>query len=163
MKSKSLFAILAAFFLGSCSMPNSQVVTTMNSKAALPGVLAKDPFEWRVITTGVNTRDHTMFTLFGNVAASNYSRTNSVALYPEGTALALATWTQKEDGRWFGAKIPSQVKSVELLEMTTTERGSLPYHYRVFEGSPLVEANKPIARVEARAAYIRSMRAAVMP
>ena len=79
--------------------------------------LPQNVLEWRVIATGVNTQDATMFTLFGNDLAVMHSRTNPNQPYPAGSVLSLVTWTQQEDPRWFGAKIPGTLKSVESVTM----------------------------------------------
>jgi len=56
---------------------------------------------------------------------------------PNGSALSLVTWTQQEDSRWFGAKIPAPVKSVEFVFVSTAADGRPSYSYRKFEGTPL--------------------------
>jgi hypothetical protein len=109
--------------------------------APLADSLPVNPLQWRVITSGVDPHDSTMFTLFGKEG---------------GSALALVTWRQQEDSRWFGARIPAQVLSVELLDRPSNV-------YRVFKGSPLKETTDLKSRDAGRAAYLVSMRAAVMP
>jgi hypothetical protein len=163
MKPCSLFAMAIVLALGACSTPNLRVATTVNAKAALMGNLPADVLSWRVVTAGVDPRDNTMFTLFGNAEAIRYSRSSSAQRYPDGCVLALATWAQQEDSRWFGAKLPADVKSVEFVEITTGKSGTSPYRYRAYEGSPLREAKILLARSDRRATYILSMRAAVMP
>lgn len=149
--------------LASCSAPNSRVVTTLNTKAALTGSIPRDPLQWRVITSGVDPRNSTMFTLFGNDAAVQYSRTGTARHYPDGSVLALVTWQQQEDSRWFGGKIPAQVKSVEFVDVRASEDGHLFSVYRAYEGSPLKESTSLKSPADGRAAYLFSLRVAVMP
>lgn len=94
---------------------NSDYVYTI-PVAALAGDLPFNPLHWNVITTFVNRTDSTMSTLFGNDAAVHYARTHSQHEYPAGSALALVTWAQREDPRWFGGNIPATVKSVEFAK-----------------------------------------------
>jgi hypothetical protein len=160
MKGRHLWV---AIILVGCSMTNPRVVTTLNSAAALTATETGDPLHWRVITSGVRPRNSTMFTLFGNDAAIQYSRTNAAHDYPTGSALALVTWRQQEDSRWFGARIPSQVKSVEVVEVRTSGSGQSVNTYRVWEGTPLQETTSLKGQGDSRASYLVSLRAAVMP
>jgi hypothetical protein len=114
-----------------------------------------------VITSLIDQQNVTMSTLLGNDVAAQYARTNAEQKYPAGSVLSLVTWKQQEDGRWFGGKIPSTPKSVEIVTVAASPAG---YTYQRYEGSPL----KKVASVEGaapndRAAYLLSQRAAVMP
>lgn len=86
--------------------------------------LPQNAHEWRVIATGVNTQDATMSMLFGNDLAVMHARTNPNQPYPAGSVLSLVTWTQQEDARWFGAKIPGALKSVESVTVPADDRDS---------------------------------------
>jgi hypothetical protein len=99
-----------------------------------------------------------MFTLFGNEAAIQCSRTSMAQNYPDGSMLALVTWQQQEDSRWFGGKIPAQVKSVEFVDVRRPSNV-----YRVYDGDPLKETASLKSQADTRAAYLLSLRAAVMP
>jgi hypothetical protein len=99
-----------------------------------------------------------MSTLFGNDVAARYMRANAEMKYPAGSVSSLVTWSQQEDPRWSGGKIPAKPKSVEIV------RAGAAYSYQRYEGSPL----KKVAGVEGaapndRAAYLLAQRAAVMP
>ena len=78
--------------------------------------------------------------------------------------LCLVTWTQTEDARWFGAKIPSQVKSVESVIVRGATEAQRSYSYEEYEGSALKKSSSQDgATPTQRAAYLLSQRAAVMP
>src|SRR5258708_7564010 len=77
--------------------------------------------------------DATMSTLYGNDVAVRYARTSAERMYPAGSVLSVVTWNQQEDPRWFGAKIPQKVGSVEFVAVT----GPGAYSYQRYEGSPL--------------------------
>jgi hypothetical protein len=112
----------------------------------------------------IDRADSTMSTLYGNDLAVGYARTHSQHDYPLGSVLALVTWTQQDDPRWFGAKIPDGVKSVEFVTAGSGADGRLVYSYKKYEGAPLQgsSAQESLAPNE-RAAYLLSQRAAVMP
>jgi hypothetical protein len=106
----------------------------------------------------------TMSTLYGNDVAVGYARTHSQHDYPPGAVLSLVTWMQTEDSRWFGAKIPGQVKSVEFVTVGAAENGAPQYSYAAYAGNPLKKASTQESGVPPeRAAYFISSRAAVMP
>ncbi len=158
-----LFVIATLLALAGCSGPNSRVETKLNANAALTGEIPVDPLQWRVITSGVDPRSSTMFTLFGNDAAIQYSRTSTARNYPDGSVLALVTWQQQEDSRWFGGKIPSHAKSVEFVDVRISQDGNPSNVYRSYEGFPLKETTSLKSQTNEHAAYLLSMRAAVMP
>jgi hypothetical protein len=153
----------ALLALAGCGAPNSRVVTTWNTSAALTGDIPVDPLQWRIITSGVDPHNSAMFTLFGNDAAIQYSRSSTAGNYPRGSVLALVTWQQQEDSRWFGGSIPAQVKSVEFVAVTTSGHGDPSNLYRSYEGLPLTETTSQKSHVDSRAANLSSLRAAVMP
>lgn len=150
-------ALLAA---GCRNTVNPRVATTPNSAAELKGELPVNPLKWQVITSEFNPREHTMATLFGNDAAVTFARTHSEGAYPAGAEIALVTWTQQEDARWFGARIPAAPKSVELVTTAAGTEGKPQYVYSAYEGAPLKLARQADA---ARMAYLLGERAAVMP
>jgi len=118
--------------------------------AALPF----DPFQWKVISSGVDARAGTMATLYGSDAAVDCARSGS-RMYTAGSVLALVTWSQRDDSNWFGARIPGQIRSVEFV---TAERS-----YQEFGGTPLRRAATPDGSVESRISFILGQRASVMP
>lgn len=105
-----------------------------------------------------------MSTLYGNELAAGYARTNSQHDYPAGAALSLVTWTQREDGRWFGAKIPDQLRSVEFVTVEAGPDGRPLYSYQKYEGTPLKKLSADQGLTSSnRVAYLLSQRAAVLP
>jgi hypothetical protein len=123
-----------------------------------------NPLAWRVITSAIDPGDGTMSTLYGNDVAVGYARTHSRHDYPAGSVLSLVTWMQIEDPRWFGAKIPAQVKSVEFVTVGAAENGAPQYSYEAYTGDPLKKAaDRPYGAPPERIAYLLSSRAAVMP
>jgi hypothetical protein len=103
-----------------------------------------------------------MWTLYGNDLAVDYARTHSRQDYP--AQLSLVTWTEREDPRYFGARIPGQVNSVEFVSVSAARDGRSSYSYSGYDGASLarVSAHEGVAPND-RTAYVLSQRAAVMP
>jgi hypothetical protein len=81
-----------------------------------PLSLKEDPLKWKVITTLIDKKNKTMSTLYGNDIAFQYARRPNGTAYPEHAELAMVTWNQQADDHWFGANIPAQIKSIELVK-----------------------------------------------
>jgi hypothetical protein len=158
--------ILSMFILSmsGCSGAEPKISATINQSASLAGPLPANPLQWKIITSTINKADSTMSTLYGNDLAVRYARANSQHSYPPGSVLSLVTWTQREDDRWFGAKIPDRVKSVEFVGIDVAPDGRSSYSYREYQGAPLtmVSEQKGFAPND-RAVYLLELRAAVMP
>jgi len=99
-----------------------QAETINNAAAALPRSVPYQPLAWTPVTMFVNPRNQTMSALFSNDVAQGALRaqlqgTKRISEYrlPSGSVLALITWRQRDDPHWFGARIPSDVASVEFL------------------------------------------------
>lgn len=157
--------VVLSLVLAACTPPNSRVATRSNNLAGLGLELSasSDPLQWKVITSGVNPKNSTMYTLYGNDFAVRYARTSVERNYPIGANLALVTWQQQEDVRWFGAKFPARPNSVEFLSVEVSADGRSLKAYRLFEGSPLKEVTIPESQAETGATHLLSLRAAVMP
>jgi hypothetical protein len=166
-----LVVVTMIFALGlGCAGDKPKISATLNQGAALVGQLPANPLSWRIITSELNAADSTMSTLYGNDLATNYARTSAQRDYPAGSILALVTWTEREDDRWFGAKIPGQVRSVEFVFVGTsgdtpaTSIKSTHPRYEKYEGSPLkLSVSHQVFRPGDRGTYLLSRRAAVMP
>jgi hypothetical protein len=163
--------LLVVFALLGCAGGEFKApAATLNQSATLSDGLPVNPMEWKIITSSVDTSATTTSTLYGNEIAVAYARSNTGQTYPNGAEIALVTWTQREDDRWFGAKIPDQVKSVEFAAVegldTTKSRGAYErqYDYEKYEGTPLRQVIKQRALApDDRMAALFSQRAAVMP
>jgi hypothetical protein len=132
MRARMMMIAVAALvlFTAGCSHRSPTERDLFNVDAALPAGLPVQPLEWRVITSNIDREHHTMATLFGNDAAvkSALSVTYSVT-YAAGSQLALVTWAQKDDGHWFGARIPQRFVSMELVTMGAGADGKAAVKY----------------------------------
>ena len=147
-----------------CSQPNARVITRFNRDAEVSGELPYDPFQWEVIASTLNHNNHTLATVLGNDRAIAYAHKNATHAYPAGSVLSVITWSQEEDPRWFGGNIPGNVRSVEFLEVQSSQDHGGTYLYALYGGSPLRKlASTEEKSPTGRAAYIVVQRAAVMP
>jgi hypothetical protein len=166
MRMKCISAISAVVFLciSGCSDQNPRVTTRLNQEASLIGNLPSNPLQGKVITSWIDKPNSTMSTLYGNDPAVQYARSNSEQHYPSGSSLALVTWRQKEDDRWFGARIPATPQSVEFVTVESTPDHKPWFSYQQFDGSPLAKHSAQEGPTpNDRAAFLLSQRAAVMP
>ena len=149
-----------------CHMPlrHSDYVYTVplpiSGSAALNGSLPVNPLQWRVITPVIDKQNSTIGTFYGNDVAVQHARTNPNLDYPVGSIVCLVTWEEQDDAHWFGAKIPAQPKSVEYASVTAGQGNEKTIVLESYSGSPL---SKVSASDRSRAAYLLSLRAAVMP
>ena len=157
-----LIAPLLLVLVG-CANRGSEEEAASNQRAMLNGELETNPLEWGVITCGADPNESTMSTVFGNEIAVQYSRRYVEGNYPAGSILSLVTWSQQDDTRWFGAKMPSETKSVEFVTVSTSQNGQHSYEYQRYESSPLKRVELVESQARSRVAYILSQRAAVMP
>jgi hypothetical protein len=58
------------------------------------------------------------------------------APHSAGSALALVAWTEPEDPHWFGAKIPADLKSMEVVTVNLDSGHQPWFSHQDFEGSP---------------------------
>jgi hypothetical protein len=162
--STCLFLLAIMGCATACGGDASRTTAVFNQGAAVLGEIPMNPLAWRVITSFIDPGSGTMSTLYGNDLAVEYARTHSQHDYPVGSVLSLVTWTENEDPRWYGAKIPSQVKSVEFVTAGKGENGVPQYSDEIYAGSPLKKVSDQQSGARpARIEYLLSSRAAVMP
>ncbi len=162
MNPRTLLAYLAAAIIAlvasSCSGAHA-TSSLFNDRATLAGALPWNPLQWQVIATLMDNHASTMSVLYGNDLAVRSARRGES--YPSGAVLALVTWSKQDDGRWFGARIPGDAKSVEFVSVTAGASDRPANSYEIYQGSPL--AKTPAPTPDTRAAYLIALRAAVMP
>ena len=149
------FVFTAPIARAGASFPPSPL---LNRSASLTGSLPFDALQWKVISAGMTLQDGVMDTLYGNDVAVSFARSKAASAYPDGAVLALVTWFRQPDGRWFGARIPGPVKSVEFVTVSAGSRS-----YVEFAGSPLRKDTTASSRAGSRIDFILGRHAAVMP
>ena len=164
------FCVFSLFVFSGCSNNSSRVaplVATVNENASLSAAavstLPSNPLKWRIITSSIDPQKSTMSTLYGNDTAVRYARSNAKHDYPPGSQIALVTWTRRDDPRYFGAKIPDRIQSIEFVSVTELP-GETNFAYSKFEGSPLAKTqSEESAKPSPAAAALLDQRAAVLP
>jgi hypothetical protein len=164
MKLSHLFLTLVIVMVTACSGPRTDPGDLINKGASPPGGLPFDPLQWRIITSSINRHDSTMSTLYGNDLAVNHARTLDQPAYPSGSVLSLVTWVQKDDERWYGARIPGSIQSIEFVQVELSQNGQSANTYQDYEGAPLQKMpDKDAATISARVTDILDRKASVMP
>ena len=143
-------------FLTACSNPPA---STLNSEASFPASFDLTKMNLKVITSSLNKKQGAMSTLYGNAMAFK-TATDSTAHQP-GETYALVTWKQKADSHWFGANIPGDLQSVNLLK-TTGQPGAITFSDQKYTGKDLSQSADTIGNA-ATIRFILSERASVMP
>jgi hypothetical protein len=166
-----VFALACCVFFFGCSDGGrvAPLTATINENASLStaaaSVLPANPLKWRIITSAIDPQNSTMSTLYGNDIAIQYARANTKHDYPPGSQIALVTWTRRDDPRYFGAKIPDSIKTIEFVSVNAApEAGSTQYTYERFEGNPLAKTQSDIsAPPSPSGSALLNQRAAVLP
>jgi len=160
-----LMVPLFSFVLFGCSANEPKISAESNQAASLTGDLPENPLQWRVISSSIDPAASTMSTLYGNDIAIQYARANTKHDYPPGSQIALVTWTRRDDPRYFGAKIPDSIKTIEFVSVNAApEAGSTQYTYERFEGNPLAKTQSDIsAPPSPSGSALLNQRAAVLP
>jgi heme-binding protein/cytochrome P460 len=153
------------------TMPIEDTIDLYDRAAILPDSLHSGsqtendahPLAGKVISSFIDRKEGTMSTLYGNDIAVNSARSGQPA-YPAGSVLSLVTWSQRDDGHWFGARIPAAVRSVEQITFTAASGGVSHPSYEKFEGMPLQKkADTDPGTIQQRITYLTTRKASVMP
>jgi len=154
---KKLIALFFAgsFILLSCS-DNSNPIRLVNNKASLPPAFNFDELGLKVMASFANKKQNTMSTLYANpVALQNAIKGLRTPL--PGEEFALITWKWQADDHWFGANIPGELQS---LEMVNTKVAAVSY--KKYEGKALALSSDTLNSKE-RISYILSRQPSIMP
>jgi hypothetical protein len=95
--------------------------------------LPENPLLLNAITSGIQPKDSTMFTLYGNDAAFSYAGSHSDNHFPSGAVLYEVTWRQQSDEQWIGANVPKEITTIERVEYTANGHPL----YTLYKGTPL--------------------------
>ena len=146
-------------FLSSCSNKNENI-QPFNEKAKLPAGFKFDTLGLKVMSSYVNNKSGTMSTLYANrFALSNALKGDKSHRAAE--VFALVTWKQQADGYWFGADIPGDLQSVELIKTATNSNNTL-ITYKKYNGGNL-ELDPDTAYPGERIHYILDQQPSIMP
>jgi len=133
--------LTAALILSACSGKREEN-GILNEKASLPAAFDFTKLGLKVITSGINHKKGLMYTLYGKPGL-----------------VAMVTWGQQDDPRWFGAKIPGDLQSVELIKTSTDTK---TINYQKFEGKNLVLKPDTLYQKD-RIKFILAQKPSLMP
>lgn len=159
MKSAYLLFPALILSLSACS-GHKDPQESVNKEASLPASFNFSKLGLKVISTSLNQKQGTMSTLYGNDAALKAFKTSQNTQPDE--VMALITWKQQADKRWFGAKIPGQLLSLEMLKTTRGIATESIIDYQRFEGSKLVLKKDTTGNAKS-INYIFAQKPSVMP
>lgn len=149
------------FCLSICSCNNTDnLPNNINTKASFPDSNKFSPAGLKVITSFINRKVGTMSTLYGNQLALQ----KAIGFNKEfvsGELFTLVTWKQQPDKHWFGANIPGDLQSVEVLK-TTSNGATVVLNYQRYEGKTLVLNSDTLYNSE-RIKFMLNHKPSVMP
>ncbi|MEZ2336719.1 hypothetical protein AB6735_13845 [Mucilaginibacter sp. RCC_168] len=154
-----LFAV-SVLILSACNN-RKPVEELLNKKAAIPASFNFSKAGLKVISSSINKKEQTMSTLYGNDLALKTAVSGSTN-YPAGENLTLVTWKQQNDDRWFGAKIPGDLLSVEVVKTINSNTKGIITNYQRFIGKELI-ADTDTTHQQERMSYMFSQKPSVMP
>jgi len=160
MKNSHILFAASILILSACNN-RKPAEELLNKKAAIPTSFNFSKAGLKVITSSINKKEQTMSTLYGNDLALKTAISGSKSYLP-GENLTLVTWKQQDDDRWFGAKIPGDLLSVEVIKTINSSTEGIVTNYQRFAGKELV-ADTDTAHQQERISYIFSQKPSVMP
>ncbi|WCT09914.1 hypothetical protein [Mucilaginibacter jinjuensis] len=155
---KLLTAILL-FSLCACKQPATDN-ELYNNKATVPAKFDIVKSGLSVLNTSFNPTKNTISILYGNKLAAERLRTADHQA-KQGEELALVTWKRQADVHWFGANIPGELQSVEIVKLSG-ENLKPKIDYQKLLG-PNLEQERDTTGQQSQANFILSQRASVMP
>ncbi len=152
-----LHSLVLVVLLSSCK----QYAENRNEGASLPQSFDFAKMNLKTIGSVINPDLETTSTLYGNYKALQLLKKPESKKAGE-KVLVLITWKQHDDPRWFGAKIPSDLKMIEVLktESDFSEKNKISYQ-RYDDKNRIVYADN--TDNESRVDFITSIKPAVMP
>lgn len=157
---KALYSLLAVCTLMLTACSDNKPAELYNTKAALPASQKYNLDGLKVITSFVNKTKGTASTLYGNDLALNSAIDGNKSIAAN-EIFTLVTWKQQDDDHWFGAKIPSDVESVEVIR-TAPSGNNIAVNYQQLNGKALDLKTDTSGQAE-RVKYILGQKPSVLP
>lgn len=132
----------------------------VNENASLPESFDFNAMNLKVVSSSINHKKQTMMTLYGTDSAIDDLKDNAGKVESKERILALITWSQKEDPYWYGAKIPNNLLSVEIIKSQQPFSENSGIVYQKYEGKDLKKVSTDGAD---RIRTILSMKPSIMP
>lgn len=159
MKPAYIFLPALLLLIASCS-EHTDPAKLINTDASLPAAFNFSQMGLLVVSSSINQQNATMSTLYGNAKALAALKAGD-GIKPD-EVLAYITWKQKDDEHWFGAKIPGQLQSLELIKTAGTVPGDTKISYKRFVGAKLSQVRDTAGSAQS-IQYIMTQKPSVMP
>lgn len=161
---KTIYLLITGCLLFLCSCTRrTKPEDNINQQASLPAGFDLNALHLKVLTSFINKKTGTMATLYGNEPAFNNAAKGWQNQQP-GAILALVTWKQQEDQRWYGANIPGELQSAELVKTQAGAGNTITTGYQQFSGPQLAEVTTiDSATKQQRLQFLLAQHPAVMP
>jgi hypothetical protein len=160
MKNTTHIVCISIYLLISSCSSNPSLLNNINTRASLPDSIKFSPAGLKVITSFINRKLGTMSTLYGNTLALQKAINTNEELVA-GELFTLVTWKQQPDAHWFGANIPGDLQSVEVVK-TNSNGNAVAIDYQRYEGNNLV-LNSDTLHKSQRIKFMIDQRPSVMP
>ncbi|RLJ32871.1 hypothetical protein CLU97_2336 [Chryseobacterium sp. 7] len=157
MKNLIVYLIICVFVV-SCN--SKKQYEPVNQNASLPESFDFNAMNLKVVTSSINHKKQTMMTLYGTDSAIDDFKNSAGKVESQEKILALVTWSQKEDPYWYGAKIPDNLLSVEIIKSRQPFSQNSGIVYQKYEGKELKKVN---ADGTDRIRTILGMKPSIMP
>jgi hypothetical protein len=155
-----IYILFGGLFILSSCQSGSESIELFNERAKLPETFKFDTLGLKVMSSFFNKKSGTMSTLYANPFALSNALDGDKS-HRAGEVFALVTWKQKADGNYFGADIPGDLQSVEIIKSAIAAKNA-PVSYKKYTGKNLDPA-PDIPHQKERITYIFSQRPSVMP
>lgn len=160
MKKLILVVFVTNFLLSACNN-NTDKIQQINERASLPASFKFSDLGLKVMASFINKKNGTTSVLYANNMAL-IQATSGDSTCVVGEVMALVTWKQKADDRWFGAQVPGNLQSVELVNTTTDGKMGLSTNYKKYIGEHLL-TDTAAKNSEERIKYISKQQPSIMP
>jgi len=157
MKNLIVYLIMSVLVV-SCN--SKKEYEPVNENASLPESFDFNAMNLKVVTSSINHKKQTMMTLYGTDSAIDDLKDNAEKTEGKKRILALITWSQKEDPYWYGAKIPNNLLSVEIIKSQQPFSENSGIVYQKYEGKDLKKVSTDGTD---RIHTILSMKPSIMP
>lgn len=158
IKFSIIYYILTGIVTVSCTTQTDSTIN-MESSILQLGDLPENPLLLTPLSTGIQPKNSSMFTVYGNYEAVQYYKQVPNSTNFANAAIYKVTWKQKEDEVWFGGNIPAQIKSVERVTFNKEQWPVYELYTGVSMKKVMIEKQKSIKRAN----EIMTQKIAVLP
>jgi hypothetical protein len=157
------YTLIAGFslMLCNCSVGSSND-EFINNEASLPSSLNIDHAGLKVISTFFNPKQKNTSLLYGNAQALANAISGQQKIIVAGQLFKLITWKSQSDANWFGANIPGELLTVEVLKTVGSEGQSAIIMYSRFKGKNM-QPDSDTSHNQERVQFILRQKPTIIP